>query len=146
MNTKSTASIKIVNLDLRSLELHPVWTWCDGSLFEDEDFVRPVTELNIGTSSLDVLFVLCDFETVEGMRFKGSIAYECANNDVYAITFWHQDKCYCFNRQAGGLVRPVVARLTHEFPDILTVLPVRYHVVPVWTGIQGGVFDVDPNT
>lgn len=119
--------IRVSDLSEVWLERHPVWTWDEGSLFEDEDGVRPVEAADALNGGFSTVFVRSTFVTASGRRLRGSVSFDVDRREVYSIDICIEDQHFGFNLQLKDMVPDMIERLRaaiHAADE--AVFPIEY--------------------
>jgi hypothetical protein len=141
---KDAAPIRLADLDESRLAACPVWTWYDGSLFEAEDAIAPVPLTEDGLAGVATLIVHSRLRTAGGDVIKGTVTYDVASNEVYAVELLFARDRIGFNKRLPSLAAADVRRLRAALGNQrASIFPLTYSILAPELNIADGESDIE---
>ena len=124
---KDDLRIKSNELSLDWLEKYPVWTWYEGSMADDENYICPIYLNQEFSDDFSIVFVKASFSTSFNQKLEGYIMCDIDTQEVYLASILWGNQEFIFNTKLVDL-----AKIDYENFKVLTdnqfnpLFPIQY--------------------
>ena len=126
------------------LREYPAWTWDECTLYESENFIRPVHVYGSELDDSDVLMIAASVTLATAEALPGLAVYDPALEEVVSLCFFCGDEEFGYNVRLGSLAAKETERFRRISGTSGPVFPIWYSsdVLKPWGVDVSGLFEI----